>query len=162
MISVSAGCRRRMVFWARGASTARLVAVRMRRSRSARRPSSAARCARVAVKSRTMRRAAVWRATTTHATARKASSHSATQWRPLTAIDRLERAQLGGTGARIGGDLGRGGGDALLGEQAAERAAAASADGLARRADAGLGPVAEGVLDQAVFARVVRDHGDAA
>src|SRR5207245_1517508 len=112
--------------------------------------------------SRAMRSAAVWRATTTHATARNASSHSATQWRPLTAIDGLEGAQLGGAGARIGRDFGSGGGDAFLREQATERAAAARADRLARRADAGLGPVAEFILDAAVFARVVRNHGDAA
>ena len=51
--------------------------------------------------------------------------------------------------------------DRLAGREPAQRPAPAGAHGLPRRADAGTGPFAEGLLHQPVLARVIGDDGEA-
>src|SRR5947209_9624570 len=162
IISLSLGRWSPRRLWASGTSTARLSARRMRRSRSARRPSRFARRARISASSRAARIAAVCRAYTTQVVARNATSHAATQWRPLAIVGHLERPQPRRAGPGIVGQLRRRGSDRLAREQATQRAPAAGAHGLTRRADARLAPVAKRVLDDAVLARVVGDHGEPA
>src|SRR4029077_10730771 len=147
---------------ARGASTARLCAVRMRRSRSERCPSRLARRARRSVSSRAARMDAVWRAYTIHVVARKATSQTATQWRPLIIGRHLEGAETGGPGARVVAHFYGRGTDRLLREHATERAAATGAHRLPGRAHAGAAPIAKRLLADTVLARVVGDHRQAA
>src|SRR2546426_8197056 len=139
----------------------------MRRSRSARCPSRLARRARRSASSRAARMAAVWRAYTSHVVTRKATSQTATQWRPLAIAGpvlpcHLEGPELRRAGPRVVAHLGGPGTDRLAREQAAQRAPAAGAHGLPWRADARPAPIAERVLDDAVLARVVGDHRHAA
>src|SRR6184192_2324557 len=103
----------------------------MRRSRSARCPSRLARRARRSASSRAARMAAVWRAYTSHVVTRKATSQSATQWRPLAIAD-LEGAQLRRAGPRVVAHLGGSGTDRLPREEAAQGASATGAHGLTR------------------------------
>src|SRR5437763_13888190 len=100
--------------------------------------------------------AAVWRAYTSHVVTRKATSQSATQWRPLAIAD-LEGAQLRRAGPRVVAHLGGSGTDRLPREEAAQGASATGAHGLTRRADARPAPVAECGLHDAVLARGVGD-----
>src|SRR6266511_3310355 len=106
--------------------------------------------------------AAVWRAYTTHVTARNVTSHPAIQWRPLSLTGHLEGAELCRAAAEIRAELHGVGAERPLREHAPQRAPAARAHGLPRRADAGAAPIAEGVLDDAILARVISDHRDAA
>src|SRR5258708_39276879 len=111
--------------------------------------------------------AAVWRACTSRVVTRKATSHTAPQWRPLAIAGpvlprHLEGAEVRRARPRVVAHLGGPGTDRLAREQAAQRAAAAGAHGLPWRADARPAPVAERVLHGAVLARVVGDHGHAA
>src|SRR5439155_15619462 len=101
---------------------------------------------------------------TTHVVTRKATSHRATQCRPLAIapLRHLECSELRRASARIGPQLGETGTDRFSREQATQRAPAAVAHGLPWRADARPAPVAERVLDDAVLARVVGDHRHAA
>src|SRR5207244_4997653 len=162
MISLSLGRCSPRCCCARGTSTVRPCAARMRRSRSARCASRLARRARSSVSSRAARIAAVCRAYTTQVVTRNATSQAATQWRPLATIRHLERPQSRRAGARIVGQLRRRGSDRLAREHLAQRPPAAGAHGLARRADARLAPVAKRVLDDTVLARGVADHGEPA
>jgi hypothetical protein len=84
MISESEGSRRPRCC-ANGTRARRLRATRARCSRSARRPSSAARVTRASPSARASRRPEVLRATTSPAAARNASNHPATQYRPRSA-----------------------------------------------------------------------------
>src|SRR3989442_4672265 len=110
----------------------------MRRSRSARCPSRLARRARRSASSRAARIAAVWRAYTTHVVTRKATSHSATQCRPLAIVPSVppapryfEGAQLCRAGPGVVAQLGGTGADRLPREEETQRPPPASADGLA-------------------------------
>src|SRR5881394_2373136 len=159
MISVSAG-RRRPSFCARGSRTARLWAVRTRRSRSARRPSSEARSSRRSASARAALSEAVWRAITSHSAASSATSQKAIQCRPLNFTGRLERAELRRTGARIRRDLAGVGPQGLLGEHASQGLAPARAHGLTGRTDAVAAPLAKCVFHDAIFAGVIRDDAE--
>src|SRR5439155_13312942 len=123
-----------------------------------------ARRARRSASSPAARMAAVCRAYTTHVVTRKATSHRATQCRPLAIAPRAPRAlpaplrhlecsELRRASARIGPQLGETGTDRFSREQATQRAPAAVAHGLPWRADARPAPVAERVLDDAGLAR---------
>src|SRR6266513_3556926 len=162
MISLSAGRWRPSFAWARGTSTARLSWARTRRSSSALWPSRLARRARISISSRASWIAAVCRAYTSQVTARNATSHTATQWRPLTLMRHLERAQQRGAGAWIRAHLGGPRPHRALRQHPAERTSPAGAHRLARRADAPPAPLAECVLDDAILTRMVRDDGHAA
>src|SRR2546422_4090695 len=162
MISLSAGRWRPSFVWARGTSTARLSPVLMRRSSSARWPSRLARRARISMSAPAAWMAAVCRAYTSHVTARNAMSQTATQWRPLSLMHHLERAELRGAGAGVRAHLGRPRPHRPFRQHPAEGTPPAGAHRLPRRTDARLAPVAECVLDDAVLARMVRDHRDPA
>src|SRR6266571_3110035 len=108
----------------------------------------------------------VWRATTTHSTARIASSQNINRCRPLSAtalaLRPFEDAQGGGAGARVAADLGGGGAHASLLQDPSQRPTAAGAHRLTGGTDAGAAPLAESVLDDAVLPRVIRDHAQPA
>src|SRR2546422_1978488 len=82
---------------------------------------------------------------------------------PYTTLFRsLEGAELRRAGPRVLAHLGRPWPDRLAREQAAQRAPAAGAHGLPRRADARPAPVAERVLHHAGLAREGGGHRPAA
>src|SRR6185295_5332862 len=151
---------------ARGSKTARLPAARMRRSSSARRPSSPARSARRSVSARAALSDAVWRAVTAHNAASSATNQIASQRRPLILAiglpGGLERAELRRAGPHVPRHLGGARDDRLLGQHASQGAAATRADRLARRAHALPSPLAEQVFDDAVLARMVGNDPQAA
>src|SRR5438093_7169287 len=101
---------------------------------------------------------------TSHSAASSATSQNAIQCRPLnlTSLEPLEHAELRRSRAGVDGDLPRVRQDRFLGEHATERAAAAGANRLPRRADAGARPLAKRVLDHAVFAGVIGDDAQPA
>src|SRR4029077_10316155 len=162
MNSLSAGKWRPRSRSALGTSTCRPEASRIRRSRSARRASRALRCSRNSPTRRATLKAAVWRATTTAATSRKRSSHNTSQWRPLTFITHPEDAQLGAPRPRVRRDLAAVGQDRLPRLRPPERAAAAGADRLVRRADTPPPPILERVLHDPVLTGMIADHGQPA
>src|SRR5258705_676810 len=163
MISVSAG--RRSPSWrARGSRTLRLCAVRTRRSRSARRPSSDARSARRSVSARAALRADVCRAITAHSAASNATSQKAIQWRPLNGIGRrsLEAAELRRSRPGVGRDLVGRGGQGFLRQHAPEGPAPAGAYRLPRRTDTVATPFPKRVLHDAVFTGMIGDDAQPA
>src|SRR3989442_12744803 len=130
----------------------------MRRSRSARCPSRLARRARRSASSRAARMEAVWRAYTTHVVTRKATSHSATQCRPLAIVPSVppapryfEGAQVCGAGPGVVAQLGGTGTDRLPREEETQRAPAAGAHGLTWRGDAPPAPGAGRALPPGVL-----------
>src|SRR4051812_14306903 len=143
MISVSAGSLS-PCFRALGNSTVLLCAVRTRRSRSARRPSSEARSSRKSLSSRAAFSAAVWRAMTSQSDASSATNQNAIQCRPLSA-NGFEHAELRRPGARVVADFLRLRNDGFLGQHAAQGAPPAVAYGLARGANTIAAPLAERV-----------------
>src|SRR5262245_13178443 len=161
-MSVSVGTRRPRWRRASGNSTVRLSAVRMRRSRSALLPESAARSSCSVDSSRAARIADVWRAITTHATTRNATSQNAAQWRPLSLMTHLESAKPGGARAGIGCDFRRGCLHAARCEHPAQWPPAAGAHRLFGRADARARPLAERVLRDPVLTRVIADDAQPA
>src|SRR2546425_74581 len=161
MISVSAGSRSPS-FLARGSNTARLWAVRTRRSKSARRPSSDARSVRRSVSARAELSADVCRAITAQSAASNATSQNAIQCRPLNGTGRLECAKLRRARAGIGCDLVGRGRHGLLREHLPQGPATAGAYRLAGGADAVFRPVPKRMLHDAVFTRMVGDDAQTA
>src|SRR5882672_1671315 len=98
---------------------------------------------------------------TAHSAARSATSQIASQCRPLTLatplLCGLERAELRRARPHVAGDFRRARDDRLLGQHAPQGAAATRTDGLTWWANARLAPLAEQMLDDAVFARMVGD-----
>src|SRR6266508_3617426 len=103
---------------------------------------------------------------TTHSAASSATSQIASQCRPLTLatplLCGLERAELRRARPHVAGDFRRARDDRLLGQHAPQGAAATRTDGLTGWANARLGPLAEQMLDDAVFARMVGNDPQAA
>src|SRR5258708_27572338 len=96
---------------------------------------------------------------TAHSAASTATSQIASQCRPLTLatplLCGLERAELCRARPHVAGDFRRARDDRFLGQHASQRAAPTGTDGLTGWANASLGPLAEQMLDDAVFARMV-------
>src|SRR5260370_38899522 len=93
-----------------------------------------------------------------HSAASAVSSHSPSQCLPFRAIRHLKGAELRRAAARVGASLFGPGSDGLACEQLAERAAAAGAHRLTRRAPAGPAPLPEPVLDGAGLSPAIGGH----